>query len=680
MSSLLDKLPTILVLIVLLGIFISLRKHAPSRTLRLWVVAWALVLAHFIAQAFESVAGWRGLLCSAIDLAGLELAGTVFIASTWTSVFEDRRRLRLFLLLIVPPVLLHSALAGVPLDWRWPYLAAMAAIFFGATAFVLPRTRPVSRSACTVALLLLAAGVWAIRDAWHRDYDTGTMAVLALAFIFAGVNFYRHYRRRSPGVTTTALGFLFWGAVFPVGALTDRFLPHLAINPELWNVPKYFVAFGMILTLLEDKSFSLLAVNAREHQANQQLQCFSQITSRLLTGADPRLMCAEAARVITQLSNFRRVAINCENEEGKLEVAGESGLSPEASRELNEKIQRWSSAEIAQLCAVARPLGPNSFLAKYRDLAKFGTVRSVEHFAPNPVWENGDEVFIPLRSSKGRYLGCISLDDPKDVEQVTPQEMSKLELLAADLSVSFENAALQQQLIRSEKLAAVGKLVSGVAHELNNPLTAISGFSELLIEEVQQDAVRKKVEKIGQESRRMQRIIDNLLRFARSKAIEHGPLDLQVVLREALALFEYKLRSGSIELRTSIDPALPRIVGDEGQMKQVFVNLLNNALDAVEGVPERRISIEMFARQNHVVIRFTDSGKGFHDVNRAFDPFYTTKPVGKGPGLGLSICYGLVKEHGGEIHAENLEPGAMVTVELPRAQSRPLAFSATTTS
>lgn len=178
----------------------------------------------------------------------------------------------------------------------------------------------------------------------------------------------------------------------------------------------------------------------------------------------------------------------------------------------------------------------------------------------------------------------------------------------------------------------------------------------------------------------MQRIIDNLLRFARSKAIEHGPLDLQVVLREALALFEYKLRSGSIELRTSIDPALPRIVGDEGQMKQVFVNLLNNALDAVEGVPERRISIEMFARQNHVVIRFTDSGKGFHDVNRAFDPFYTTKPVGKGPGLGLSICYGLVKEHGGEIHAENLEPGAMVTVELPRAQSRPLAFSATTTS
>jgi two-component system NtrC family sensor kinase len=254
--------------------------------------------------------------------------------------------------------------------------------------------------------------------------------------------------------------------------------------------------------------------------------------------------------------------------------------------------------------------------------------------------------------------------------------MSKIELLAADLSASFENAVLQRQLIRSEKLAAIGKLVSGVAHELNNPLTSISGFSELLLEEVQQEGARSKLEKISHESRRMQRIIDNLLRFARGKALHQAPLDLQAVLREALALLEYKLRSERIELRISIDPALPRIVGDEGQMKQVFVNLLGNAMDAMDGSSERRISVEMFARHSHVVIRFTDSGKGFSDLNRAFDPFYTTKPVGKGPGLGLSICYGLIKEHGGEIRAENLQPGAVVIIELPRAQSRPLALSA----
>ncbi|HKU21162.1 MAG TPA: histidine kinase dimerization/phospho-acceptor domain-containing protein [Terriglobales bacterium] len=680
MSSLLDKLPTILVLCVLLGIFVSLRKHAPSRTVRLWIVGWALILAHFIAQAFDAAPGWRGQFASVVELAGLELAGTVFVASTWKAIFDSRRRLCFFFLLLVPPVLAHSILAGIPLDLRWPYLATMGAIFFGSTAFLLRVRRPLPRFGQAVAVFLPAIGCWSIHDAWYRNYDTGTLAVLALGYMLAGVNFYRIYQRRSPGVTTTALGFFFWGAVFPVGALTDHFLPHVAINPEIWNVPKYFVAFGMILTLLEDKSFSLLAVNAREHQANRQLQYFSQITSRLLTGADPKLMCPEIARVITQFSNFRRVAVNWENEEGKLEIAGESGLSPQASRELRDKVQHWTGAHIAEMSSLGQPLGSSSILIKYRDLASFDPVRSVEQFPPNPIWENGDEVIVPLRSSTGRCLGCISLDDPKDVTRVSSEEMSKIELLAADLSVSFENAALQQQLIRSEKLAAIGKLVSGVAHELNNPLTSISGFSELLLEEVQPENARKKLEKISHESRRMQRIIDNLLRFARGKTIEQTPLDLQLVLREALALFEYKLRSERIELRTSIDPTLPRIVGDEGQMKQVFVNLMGNALDAIDGMTERRISIEMFARHSHVVIRFADSGKGFSDLNRAFDPFYTTKPVGKGPGLGLSICYGLIKEHGGEIRAENLQPGAVVIIELPRAQSRPLALSATTNS
>jgi len=680
MNSFLDKLPTILVLCALLGIFLSLRKHAPSRMVRLWIVGWALILAHFIAQAFESAPGWRGELWGTVDLAGLELAGTVFVASTWKKVFENRRPLFWFFLLMLPPVLAHSVLAGIPLDWRASYIAMLLAIFAGGTAFLLRVRPPLPGFGWGVVAVLLGTGTWSIYDAWHRNYDTGTLAVLSLGFMFAGVNFYRMYRRRSPGVVSTALGLLFWGSVFPVAALTDHFLPHVTINPELWNVPKYFVAFGMILALLEDKSLSLIAVNTREHEANQQLQRFSQITSRLLMGADPKAMCAESAAVITQFSNFRRVAINYENEEGKLEIAGNSGLTPEASRELREKVQHWTANDIAEVCSLGRPIGATSVLVKYRDLAKFNPVRSAENFDPNPVWENGDEVFIPLRSSSGRILGCISMDDPKDVNRVTPEEMSKIELLAADLSVSFENAALQQQLIRSEKLAAIGKLVSGVAHELNNPLTSISGFSELLLDEMTDDGARKKVEKISRESRRMQRIIDNLLRFARRKTIEQSPLDLELAMREAIALYEYKLRTANIELQTNIDPALPRIVGDEDQMKQVFVNLLGNSVDAIGSAKERRISIEMFARDAHVVVRFTDTGAGFSDLNRAFDPFYTTKPVGKGAGLGLSICYGLVKEHGGEIHAENLQPGAVVTIELPRAQSSALSLSASANS
>jgi two-component system NtrC family sensor kinase len=115
-----------------------------------------------------------------------------------------------------------------------------------------------------------------------------------------------------------------------------------------------------------------------------------------------------------------------------------------------------------------------------------------------------------------------------------------------------------------------------------------------------------------------------------------------------------------------VDPGLPHVAVDEDQFKQILLNLLNNSLDALEGVREKRIRIEATRGEGRVVMRFDDNGPGFSDMNRAFDPFYTTKPVGKGTGLGLSICYGIVKEHGGDIRAANLEPcGARITLELP---------------
>ena len=176
----------------------------------------------------------------------------------------------------------------------------------------------------------------------------------------------------------------------------------------------------------------------------------------------------------------------------------------------------------------------------------------------------------------------------------------------------------------------------------------------------------------------MQRIIDNLLRFARRKSIEHAPIDLEAILRDALALYDYKLRSVNAEVRTNIDPVVARVFGDEDHLKQVFVNLLSNAVEAVQDMPEKRITVEMFAREDKVVVRFLDTGPGFADLSRAFDPFYTTRPIGKGTGLGLSTCYGLVKQHGGEIHAENIQPtGAIVTIELPRSQNKAVAVAAT---
>ncbi len=164
----------------------------------------------------------------------------------------------------------------------------------------------------------------------------------------------------------------------------------------------------------------------------------------------------------------------------------------------------------------------------------------------------------------------------------------------------------------------------------------------------------------------MKRIIENLLRFARQNTLEKKSANLELLLQDVLALREYHLRNHDIEVKLDIEPSLPAVALDEDQFKQILLNLLNNSIDALEGAMDKRIRVEAVRRESRVVLRFDDTGPGFADMNRAFDPFYTTKPVGKGTGLGLSICYGIVKEHGGEISATNLEPhGARVILELP---------------
>lgn len=224
----------------------------------------------------------------------------------------------------------------------------------------------------------------------------------------------------------------------------------------------------------------------------------------------------------------------------------------------------------------------------------------------------------------------------------------------------------QGYLLQRERLAGIGQLVSGVAHELNNPLTAVMGYSDLLRDQAKEENSRQKLEKLGTEARRMKRIIDNLISFARPQQDGRRPLDLAGVMRDSLMLCEYQCRNAGVKFEMNFAPDLPRIALNEGQFKQVFVNLLSNALQAVEQAQEKRIMVEGKLEGEKVVVRFSDTGPGFHDVSRVFDPFYSTKPLGQGTGLGLSMCYGTVKEHNGKIYAQNLHPnGAAVTIELP---------------
>jgi PAS domain S-box-containing protein len=250
-------------------------------------------------------------------------------------------------------------------------------------------------------------------------------------------------------------------------------------------------------------------------------------------------------------------------------------------------------------------------------------------------------------------------------------EQGNVTSIVVVMSDITDAATLQAKLMHAEKMAAVGQLVSGVAHEVNNPLTAILGFADLLMENDDlPESARKDLRVILQEAQRTKQIVQNLLSFARQMPPQRKPVELNSILRRTVQLRAYDFQSHGVEVIEDLDQGLPYVIGDSHQLQQVFLNIVNNAYDAVRetGRPAR-IEIKTANQGELVEVSFRDNGHGITHPDRIFDPFFTTKEVGKGTGLGLSICYGIVHEHGGEIVCHNNAgaEGATFIVRLPAA-------------
>ena len=240
--------------------------------------------------------------------------------------------------------------------------------------------------------------------------------------------------------------------------------------------------------------------------------------------------------------------------------------------------------------------------------------------------------------------------------------------LLAQSERSIENLhRLQAQIVQSEKLVSLGQLAAGAAHEINNPLTAILGFSDLLAgDPALPEKARSTAAKIRDQARRTKTLVGNLLSFARQVPTERTLLDINTVVTNAVQLRALDLRSGTVRIELQLESVLPGVRGDGNQLMQVFFNMINNAVDAMESMQAGVLTIKTMRDRAYVVVLFSDSGPGLKEPSRVFDPFYTTKPVGKGTGLGLSICFGIVQEHSGRILCYNRqEGGAVFRVELP---------------
>jgi two-component system NtrC family sensor kinase len=287
------------------------------------------------------------------------------------------------------------------------------------------------------------------------------------------------------------------------------------------------------------------------------------------------------------------------------------------------------------------------------DLAPVIESLAVGEEAPSPleiVSQETDRVFhitvSPAMGLRGLFEGAI--------------------LVLSDVT---KQTRIQEQLMQSEKLSSLGEMISGVAHELNNPLASIMGYAQLLEQSGVPKETQRKVGAINSEASRCHRIVQNLLRFARKQAPERRPVDLNSVVGSVVQLLGYQLQSDNIALDVDLDREMRSIVGDFHALAQVFVNIVNNAHHAMKEKGGRGV-LRIATRCDGLTCRVevSDTGPGIrpHHLKKIFDPFFSTKEVGKGTGLGLSLAYGTVKDHGGQISARSRpEQGTSFIVELP---------------
>jgi two-component system, NtrC family, sensor kinase len=300
------------------------------------------------------------------------------------------------------------------------------------------------------------------------------------------------------------------------------------------------------------------------------------------------------------------------------------------------------------------------------------------------VWFLVRKVTAPLRAlsasaeavGKGDFTQRVeveSRDECGELAAVFNQMTENLKRSREQLESTVETLrTTQAQLVQSEKLSGIGEFVAGVAHELNNPLTSVMGFSELLARADTAPQHKRHLDLIYKSAQRCQKIVQSLLSFARRHQPERKLSSINELVESAVDFLSYQLRTSNIEVIQKLDRYLPKAMVDPHQLQQVFLNIVNNARQALEANQQQkgviRISTETFGRNVRVVI--ADNGPGISDKNlsKVFDPFFTTKEVGKGTGLGLSLCYGIVHEHGGNITVRSkLSQGATFTIELPLA-------------
>ena len=464
---------------------------------------------------------------------------------------------------------------------------------------------------------------------------------------------------------------------------------------EHWACLLTIAGLGVTVLALQRKLRQQAEERGRERRMREEMETYTRLDadfelnhSTLDDGPEQaRLLARRVCRTVSEMSPFRRVAMILRDPAGKLYCAASCGIDDLTVKAL----RRWSEQVTLEensgdpVRSLTTGIGLEAGSVKIGQKSYALQLGAWEEFdAEVSVWQReGHEerrrfrraIATPMRMRTGRISGVIVVcgelsrqDRPMGIERA----MAPLEMLAVKVGAALENASMAERLLRAEKLAALGRMAAGVAHALNNPLTAVLGFGEHISEMASELSVRKDAKVIVVEAIRMRDTVERLIEFWQPGRLSDEPVEVAPLLRELADQCKATLERRGVRLILTTSGLAPAIRGSRQRLRQVLEHLLNNAAQAISTAPAPhdeashaiRLTLSRDERGVHIIV--SDTGPGFEDPSHAFDPFYTTNQVNEGSGMGLSICYGIIHEHGGEISAFNLHPhGAAVVIELP---------------
>jgi two-component system, cell cycle sensor histidine kinase and response regulator CckA len=743
MSPRFEEIVVFVVVTILVSLFAWIYLRDRQKSTGLWMLGWLAILIHFAAPAFDDVIRPMMPFTNWIKVVTLIVAGTCFLLSV-SEVFVAPRRRIAFVVFISGLAMVY--LTAWQLHFREPWFYA-SLLFISSVYAVVQAVRFYSwkNPHLYCLCLLLPYGAWAMQRALHGTLKHGLNFYLFGFFYVTGLVYFRRFLRFTPGVVLTSVSFIAWGCVFPLSSI----LLARGVGPGptslFWDIPKFFVAFGMILTLFESQA-EVASTVASQYQAlfennlaavyvctidgkllncnsaflrmygfESKEQALEQATSFLYSQASEREQflndlgrhghvlnyeCTQRRQDGTMFWILERATI-IQDSEGNSFIEGtaiditerkQSELELKQSEERFATIFRQSPLGCGILSLEGVFLNVNDRLLRMLALPAEKVIgRDAVDLGFWQSQAQRDEFYHRLRAEGSVQNQEIKFKDATGGEHVglyfaTLVRIGGRECIFGMQLDQTEERAMEAKFLQAQKMEALGRLAGGVAHDFNNLLGVIGGYAELLESRLEKsENLRRYCVKILDTTQRASGLTRQLLTFSRKEIVRPMPLQPAQALLELSAILP-RLIGEDIELVTNLR-STGTVVIDKTHFEQIVFNIVINSRDAMPGGGQIFIETEDVVRPvltssgrvtigNYVAMGIRDTGMGMDEETRlhAFEPFYTTKELGRGTGLGLATVYGIVHQCQGEITIESSpRKGTQVSILLPVSGSAPAA-------